>query len=119
MGTALETSVKRLLRYDFTATEVTELSTELANKVQEQANVERVKKASVSSYGSQLAAIKSDIGTLSDKVASGYEIREVNCDVQYHKPEQGKKTLTRSDTGQKIVEKMTDEEWNLFNQSDL
>jgi len=115
----LETSVKRNLRYDFSASEINDLSQNLANKIQEQANTERVKKSVTASYTAQLAAIKSDVGELSDKVANGYEIREVTCDVQYHKPEQGKKTLTRGDTGVKIVEKMTDEEWNLFNQNDL
>jgi hypothetical protein len=49
-------------------------------------------------------------------VASGYEIREVECEVKYHKPEQGKKTIIRKDNNSKIIEKMTSEEWNLFNQ---
>ena len=49
-------------------------------------------------------------------MASGYEMRLVPCKVKYHRPSQGEKTIIRSDNGQKIVEKMTQEEWNLFNQ---
>lgn len=109
---------KRYLRYDFTAVETHTMSVELASKHQEMVNVENQKKAATSQFSSRLSNIKSSIGELSDKVANGFEIREVTCDVVYHRPRQGMKTLTRKDTGEKIEEKMTDSDWNLWNQYD-
>ncbi|GAA0561784.1 hypothetical protein [Chitinophaga japonensis] len=109
---------KRYLRYDFSAVEVHDMSLELAAKNQEFVNVENEKKAATSQYSSRLSSIKTSIGSLSDKVANGYEIREVTCDVVYHRPKQGMKTLTRKDTGAQIEEKMTDQDWNLWNQYD-
>lgn len=109
---------KRHLRYDFTAVEVHDMSLELASRNQELVNVENQKKSAASQYTSRLTSIKADIGSLSDKVANGYEIREVTCDVVFHKPKQGMKTLTRKDSGAKIEEKMTDQDWNLWNQFD-
>lgn len=107
---------KRYLRYDFSASEVHDLSVEMANKVQELGSVEQEKKSVTSSYTSKQNILRESIGSLSNKVASGYEIREVVCDIQFHKPAQGQKTLTRQDTGAKIVEKMSDQDYNLWNQ---
>ncbi|PUZ21783.1 hypothetical protein DCC81_24660 [Chitinophaga parva] len=109
---------KRYLRYDFTAVELHEKSQELAAKNLEIVNVENEKKEATGQFTSRIASIKSSIGQLSDKVANGYEIREVTLDVQYHTPKQGYKTLIRKDTGKRIEEKMTDSDWNLWTQYD-
>lgn len=107
---------KRYLRYDFSAVEIHELSLEMANKTQEMAQVTQEKKSVTSSFKSKLDILATSVNSLADKVSSGYEIREVQCDIVYHKPKQGMKTLTRKDTGAKIEEKMTDQDWNLWNQ---
>jgi hypothetical protein len=107
---------KRYLRYDFSAVEVHDLSMSMANKTQEFASIEGEKKAITSQFSSKLNILKESINSLADKVASGYEMREVECDIQYHKPEQGKKTYIRKDTGAKIVEKMDSSDFNLWNQ---
>jgi hypothetical protein len=107
---------KRWLRYDFTAVEVHELSVEMANKIQELQSVEQEKKSVTSSYTSKLNMLKENVGSLSNKVASGYEIKEVECAIEFHIPKQGMKTLVRADNGQKIVEKMNDVDFNLWNQ---
>ncbi|HZW70799.1 MAG TPA: hypothetical protein VFF57_07970 [Hanamia sp.] len=112
----LKNSEKRWLRYDFSAPEIHDLSMDLANKTQQFQTVSDEKKSVSSQFKSRLDSIQSDLNSLSNKVASGYEIREVECEVKYHRPEQGKKTITRKDNNQKIIEKMTSEEWNLFNQ---
>lgn len=112
----LKNSEKRWLRYDFTATEISELSMDLANTTQQITQTRDEKKAVVSQFKSKIDELESKTGALSSKISSGYEIREVECEVKYHKPEQGKKTIIRKDNNQKIVEKMTSEEWNLFNQ---
>lgn len=115
----LKNSEKRWLRYDFNALEIHDMSLELANKTQKYAEIEREKKSAASAFASRLSAISADLGLLSNKVSSGYETREVECEILYHKPSQGQKTIVRSDDKTTIVEKMTSEEWNLFNQVGL
>jgi hypothetical protein len=107
---------KRWLRYDFSAVEVHDLSMEMANKTQEISQVEAEKKSLTSGFASRINILKTSVNSLADKVSSGYEMREVQCDVKYHFPRQGQKILTRKDTGAKIEEKMTDQDWNLWNQ---
>lgn len=112
----LKNAEERYLRYDFTAVEVHELSLKLANKTQERSGIEQEIKSVTSQYKSQLDAIIAEVSSLSNKVANGYEMRKVECEIKYHFPEQGKKTIIRKDTNEKIIEKMSSEEWNLWNQ---
>lgn len=104
------------MRYDFSAPEIHDLSMEMANKTQEISQVEAEKKSLTSGFASRINILKTSVNSLADKVSSGYEMREVQCDVKYHFPRQGQKTLTRKDTGARIEEKMTDTDWNLWNQ---
>lgn len=110
---------KRSLRYDFTAVEVHELSVQLAKKNKEVVSLEEEKKAINSQFKSKIDEATASVNVLAEKVASGFEYREVECEVIYHKPQQGKKTVIRKDSNKKTsVETMTDYEWNLFNQPD-
>jgi hypothetical protein len=113
----LPKSEKRALRYDFTAKETHDLSLTLAAKTKEFQAVEEEKKTVVSQYGSKLKEIKASCNRLSNLVADGYELRDIECEVQYHTPTQGKKTIIRKDSNKTTaVETMTEWEWNLFNQ---
>jgi pyruvate/2-oxoacid:ferredoxin oxidoreductase beta subunit len=108
---------KRHLRYDFTAVEVHDLSVEMANKTLEIRSVEEEKKSVTSSYASRLNILKESVNSLANKVASGYEIREFEFDLEFHKPTQGFKTLTpKDDKAKPIIEKMTNQDYNLWNQ---
>lgn len=109
---------KRQLRYDFTASEVHDFSLELATKNKEFVRIENESKAVASQYGSKLKTIKSEIAELSNKVSDGWELREIECDVAFHKPTQGMKTVTRKDNGRTYTEKMESYEWNLFTQAE-
>ena len=109
---------KRSLRYDFTASEIHDLSIELAQKNKECVSLENEGKAVQSQYASKIKVVKSEIAKLSNQVSDGWEIRDIECDVVYHKPAKGKKTITRKDTGRSYVEPMESWEWNLFNQAD-
>lgn len=109
-------NVRRSLRYDFTETERQDLSLELANKNQELRTLEDQKKSVVSEYGSRITVTKEHINSLSDKVASGYEIRDVSCLVEYHAPKRDRKQFTRTDTEEQWDEPMNDTDYNLFNQ---
>lgn len=106
----------RSLRYDFSAVEINDLSVSLANKVQEKHGIESEKKSVVARYTSKIKEYDESIGSLSNKVASGYEMRDVECTVKYHWPAQGRKSITRGDTGQTWDEKMGPDDYNLFTQ---
>lgn len=116
MGKQSITTQRRSLRYTFTEDEAKELARELANKNQEQRQLEEQKKSVVAEYGSRMTVVKENISMLSDKVASGYEMRDIQCQVEYHTPERNKKTVTRSDSGEEWVEPMLESDFNLFNQ---
>lgn len=107
---------KRTLKYEFTDLEMLELGRDLSIKSQELRNLEDQKKSVVSEFSSRMTIAKEQIGQLSDKVASGYEMRDVYCTVVYHVPETGKKIFTRTDTGEEWFEPMNDTDHNLFTQ---
>jgi len=111
-----EFTEKRNLKYQFTQDERISLSEELANNNQKLRQLEDEKKSITSEYGSKINITKEQINITSDKVASGYELREITCSVVYHLPEKNKKTLTRSDNGESFVERMTDYDHNIFTQ---
>lgn len=107
---------KKFLRYDFTAPEIYELSINLANKNKELNSIKEEKKSVNSQYTAKVNEIQASCNKLSGQVSDGHEIREVECEVEFHTPSQGIKTLTRRDTGIKFTEKMAEWEYNLFNQ---
>lgn len=107
---------RRTLKYEFTPAEMLDLGRDLSAKNQELRQIEEQKKSVVAEYGSRIAIAKEQISSLSDKVASGYEMREVTVMIDYHLPVRGKKTLTRIDTGEQWEEPMNDTDHNLFNQ---
>lgn len=82
----LKNSEERYLRYDFTAPEIYDLSMKLANKTQDKDRIESEKKSIVSQYKSQIDALIAEIGSTSNKVANRYEMRKVECKIEYHKP---------------------------------
>lgn len=118
MDTLIPKTEKRNLRYDFSAPEIYDLSMQLANETKKLQSLNEEKKSVTSQYAARINEVKAATNKISNQVADGYEIREVECDVDYHTPSQGTKTITRRDTGVKTTEKMTEYEWNLFNQPD-
>ncbi|MDR0756294.1 MAG: hypothetical protein LBF85_00415 [Tannerella sp.] len=109
-------TVKRTLKYEFTADELRELSNQLANKNLELRQKEEAKKSVVAEFGSQITVCREQINSLSDKVAGGYEYRDVSCTVEWHTPCRNQKTIVRSDTGASWTEPMNDADFTLFNQ---
>lgn len=107
---------QRNLEYYFTDDEKMQMSQQLAVETQNKRRLEDQKKAVTSQYGSQINEKAEAINTLSDKIASGYEYRNIECTVQWHTPTKNKKLITRSDTGEPFVENMTEYDHNLFNQ---
>lgn len=113
---SLTKNEKRDLKYFFSPREMEDLANQLANKNQEKRRTEEEKKSVTSDYASKLKLTDEQINSLSDKVASGYEMRDVTCVVSYHEPEKGMKTITRTDTGESFIEGMNDSDHTLWNQ---
>lgn len=109
-------TVQRNLEYYFTDDEKMAMSQQLAVETQNKRRLEDQKKAVTSQYGSQINEKAESINTLSDKIAAGYEYRNIECTVEWHTPTKNKKFLTRSDTGETFIENMTEYDHNLFNQ---
>lgn len=107
---------RRTLRYEFTNEEMRELGRDLSVKNQELRQLEEQKKSVVADFGSRMTIAKEHISSLSDKVASGYEMRDVMCMVEYHTPEINKKSYTRTDNSESWIEPMNDTDHNLFTQ---
>ena len=107
---------QRNLEYYFTDDEKMQMSQQLAVETQNKRRLEDQKKAVTSQYGSQINEKAETINSLSDKIASGYDYRNIECTVQWHTPSKNKKLITRSDTGENFVENMTEYDHNLFNQ---
>lgn len=115
--TLIPKTEKRSMRHDFTAKEIHDHSVALAMKNKEVVSIEEEKKSVTSQYAAKINEAKAQINKLSAFVTDGFEMRDVECEIQFHKPQQGKKTIIRMDTNKTAaVESMTDFEWNLFNQ---
>lgn len=108
---------KRTLRYDFTAVEVHDLSVQLANETKKVGSLTEEKKSVVSQWTAKINESKAACNSLSFKVADGYEHREVECEVIFNQPTNGKKTIIRKDSNTLVaVEAMTQHDWNKINE---
>ena len=114
-----ETTVFKNLRYLFSDEEKLALSMELAKVNQEISRIEESKKVAMTDFRNQLVIAAEGCTDLAGKVANGFEYRDIECQVEYHKPKRNQKTLTRLDTGEILIDLMTPEDLNLFNQPEI
>lgn len=106
----------RILNCKFTTEELKEIGINLALENQYKERLEAAKKQSQSQFKSEIDAADAKIKSLAQKLARGSEDREIDCDVLYNTPEEGKKTIKREDTGETVqVMDMTEaEQQDLF-----
>lgn len=108
---------KRTLRYDFTAVEIHDLSLQLANKNKEVKSLIQKKKSVTSQCTAEINAAEAACGVLSNQVSDGYEHREIDCEVIFNQPSQGKKTIIRKDSNTLVgVEEMSKADWDKLNE---
>jgi hypothetical protein len=108
---------KRTLRYDFTAVEIHDLSLQLANETKKAVSLTEEKKSVTSQWTAKINESKAACNNLSFKVADGYEHRDVECEVIFNQPANGKKTIIRKDSNTMVgVEAMTTSDWNKINE---
>lgn len=112
-----QTTEKRTLRYDFTAVETHELSLQLANKDKEVKALMQEKKSVTSQFTAKINEAEASRGKLSNQVSDGFEYREIECEVNFNQPTQGKKTIIRKDSNALVgVEAMTTKDWDIINE---
>ena len=104
------------LQYDFTEEELKRLANKLAYAAQQKEAVVAQKKSVMADFKSQIDNLDMTIGSTSQKVTNGYEMRHTECKVRYNIPYVGMKQVTRSDTGVTWEEQMDRNDFNLFNQ---
>lgn len=104
-------------QYDFNEAEAHALAIDLAEGIKKQKELTAKKKEEVKKWTTAIDEVKATCDDLSIKVSDGFEIRDVQCWVEYNKPTTGQKQVTRIDTEEVITEKMTEEDWTLFNQA--
>lgn len=103
------------LKCNFSDEELLNLGERLAILQQEADQIEDEKKSSTAHFASQAKIKKEEISITATQVANKYEHRNVTCEVNYHLPVKGKKTLIREDNGESWVENMSDVDWNIWN----
>lgn len=86
------------LRYRFSENEITEIARKQADHFRERAILEEEKKRVANQYKTRIETIESEIEGCTESITTGYEIRQVECNVYWHRPERGMKTLIRLDT---------------------
>ena len=106
----------RRLRYDFTAIETHDMAMQIAHDLKAVEKVEHEKSVKVAEFNAKIKELNVNIDKNASLVESGFEDRDVVCDILYHHPVQGRKTLVRRDGRGSFEEKMERWEWNLFNQ---
>lgn len=113
----MNTTEKRTLRYDFTAVEAHELSLQLGNKNKEVKALTQEKKSVTSQWTAKINEAEAARDKLSNQVVDGYEHREVECEVIFNQPANGKKTVIRKDSNKLVgVEDMTQSDWDKINE---
>lgn len=91
------TVVKMSLRCVFTQEEMREIATELAQKHKEAIEIEEDKRRVMSDYKARIDTVKARMNKLAVNYDSGYELRDIDCRVDYNY-KTNKKTYTRMDT---------------------
>lgn len=108
--------ISKEFRYDFSEAEAHALAIELAEGIKKLEAIIAEKKEMVKKYTADADKVKLACDELSIKVSDGFEMRNVQCWVEYNKPSAGQKQITRIDTSEIFTEPMNEEDWTLFNQ---
>jgi hypothetical protein len=96
------------LQYKFSAGELQNLGKELAEAQITLRQIEDDKKRVLDDWKARESSKSAEINNLSNKVSSGYEYRDIPCEVTINEPV-NKKTARRLDTGEVVwVRELTD-----------
>jgi hypothetical protein len=97
-----ETEVKKEninLQYRFSGDELRQLGKDLAEAQIALRQLDDDRKRIADEWKARISAKEAEIASLSNKVSSGYEYRDIPCEITLNEPI-GKKTARRTDTGE-------------------
>jgi hypothetical protein len=94
--------ITRKLRCVMTGEELLEAGRQLAEATNSLTELDSEKSEIVAEFKAKISAAEAQIASLSNKLRSGYEFRDVACQEAYGVPEPGFKQTTRLDTGEII-----------------
>lgn len=104
-------TITRNLRCNLTQPELVEAARSSAELTRGISALENDKSRINKDYAARIAEKEAQRSIINDTITSGYEFREVKCQVDFDKPNKGQKTVTRLDTNEVVsVETMTAEE---------
>jgi hypothetical protein len=90
--------VREYLAYHYTDAELKEIAGNLARANQERQSIELRKAQVMADFKAQITEAEGRINREAIRYNNGYEMRDIECGVEYNKPVTGKKTITRLDT---------------------
>jgi len=109
--------ITKEFRHDYSEAEAHALAVDLAEGIKKIKAINAKKKEEVKKYTAEADKVKATCDDLSIKVSDGFEMRPIQCWVEYNKPSTGQKQITRIDTAEVFTEQMTEEDWTLFSQA--
>ena len=89
------------LQYRFSPEELQTLGKDLAEAQIQSQQLEADRKRVADEWKARISAKEAEIASLSNKVSSGYEYRDIPCEITIGEPV-GKKTARRLDTGEVV-----------------
>ena len=95
-------TVTESVKHTFTQAELAELADKMATAAARVYDIEREKAEQAAHYSAELKTANLTAGALVTKYNLRYEMRDVECRVEYDKPEPGYKTYVRTDTGESV-----------------
>lgn len=89
------------LRYEFKPEEKVEITNRLVENISKKSALEDDKKSSMSDFKHRIDAVEGEINRETERLKSGYEMRNIECDV-YLDFEADEKITIRKDTGEEV-----------------
>lgn len=106
------------LKHEFSTEEINEIAVEMSHQINERNRVVVEKASAMKSFNGQLKYWETKINQNNELITDGYEYRDVTVEVEFNKPVNGQKMITRLDTEESWQEPMTLEEFDLFTIAD-
>lgn len=105
----VEEKCKRFVKYTFNEDEIKDLGSNLAKAFSDHTEAEARLKSVSTQIKSEITALEGMMGSMAEKIRSGYEHRDVECKREFDY-RLGTVTITRIDTGEVVEERPMDSE---------
>lgn len=101
----------RRLKCLLTPEEIDEAGKQCAFNLQKIEQLHEEKKQLTKDCNSRIRECTSIVKKCSDNINNGFDYKNVDCEVELATPKPNKKTITRTDTGEQIIEDMSEADY--------